>query len=620
MPLRRRLVIYLLALAIVPVLLVTLTAYGITNNNLVEIERANLAENAEGALRLLAEIESNLATTITDNANWSELHAQAAADVPDPAWISIYLDPASEFSISGIFGFEIVGIYNANNRLSYAVGNVQAIVEQLGNLLPDLRNTTQPITRLMSLDDTIYLVALSAIRTGDGKDPNGVLIFGRQLRLADAEKLRTLLSAEVAFYNGEKLIAATEGFTPNLNAADLRAAAQGNVVVNQDQEAAAFIYKPVALEQSAKHLVIVLQRSRQALIAARQSALQSLLIWLAIVGVAAVLTATALGRPIVRTLTEMVAGADQIAAGDYSRRVPMPKRRDELYHMADAFNQMTDRLVRTIEVLHAQARELDAKNAALMRANAAANEAVRTERDFIASMSHELRTPLTAIIGYGDMLLMGMFGALNERQQQRVQIIRDNGARLLSLINDLLDLSRIQAGKLTLNIAPFSPAAMLERTALELGVLAHKNGLRFTQEIDPSLPTQLLGDEKRLQQIVTNLLSNAFKFTQQGEVRLRAHANPAAQMWTFSVSDSGEGIPPEALDTVFEKYQQIQSDMQRGVTGSGLGLPITRDLVELMGGMITVKSAVGEGSTFTITLPMIIPQTVDPSLSATKVQ
>ncbi|MFN7210700.1 MAG: HAMP domain-containing protein, partial [Aggregatilineales bacterium] len=420
MPLRRRLVIYLLVLTIAPVLLVTLTAYSITNNNLAQIERANLADIAEGALRLLAEIEGNLAITITDNANWSELHAQAAADVPDPDWISIYLDPASEFSISGIFGFEIVGIYNANNRLSYAVGNVQAIVEQLGDLFPDLRSTPQPITRLMSLDDTIYLVALSAIRTGDGKDPNGVLIFGRQLRPTDAEKLRALLGAEVAFYNGEKLIAATEGFTLNLNAADLRAAAQGDVVINQDQDAAAFIYKPVALEQSASPLVIVLQRSRQALIAARQSALQSLLIWLAIVGVAAVLTATALGRPIVRALTEMVASADQIAAGDYSRRVPLPKRRDELYHMADAFNQMTDRLVRNIEVLHAQARELDAKNAALMRANAAANEAVRTERDFIASMSHELRTPLTAIIGYGDMLLMGMFGALNERQQQRV--------------------------------------------------------------------------------------------------------------------------------------------------------------------------------------------------------
>ncbi|MFN7211179.1 MAG: ATP-binding protein, partial [Aggregatilineales bacterium] len=140
------------------------------------------------------------------------------------------------------------------------------------------------------------------------------------------------------------------------------------------------------------------------------------------------------------------------------------------------------------------------------------------------------------------------------------------------------------------------------------------------QEIDPNLPPQLLGDEKRLQQIVTNLLGNAFKFTQQGEVRLRAHANLAAQMWTFSVSDTGEGIPPEALDTIFEKYQQIQSDMQRGVTGTGLGLPITRDLVELMGGMITVKSAVGEGSTFTVTLPMIVPQALDTSLSATKVQ
>jgi signal transduction histidine kinase len=280
---------------------------------------------------------------------------------------------------------------------------------------------------------------------------------------------------------------------------------------------------------------------------------------------------------------------------------------------------MTDRLVRNIELLHAQARELDTKNAELMKANAAANEAVRTERDFIVSMSHELRTPLTAIIGYSDMLLMGMFGRLDERQQQRMQIIRDNGTRLLSLINDLLDLSRIQAGKLSLNVAPFSPTAMLERTANELHILAQKNGLEFIREIDPNLPPQLLGDEKRLQQIVTNLLSNAFKFTRQGEVRLRAHANFSAQMWTISVSDTGEGIPPEAIDTIFEKYQQIKSDMQRGVTGTGLGLPITRDLVELMGGMITVRSTVGAGSIFTISLPIVVPQTLDPSLSTTKV-
>jgi signal transduction histidine kinase len=619
MPLRRRLLIYLLVLAIVPVLLVTLTAYGITNRNLLEIERASLEESAAAAVRLLEEIENSVANTTVDYANWDELHAQAATDTPDPAWIRTYLDPASEFSLTSTFGFEIVGIYNVNNRLSYAVGNAQAVVDQLDAQLIALRQSRRPLTRLLSIESNLYVVALNAIRRGDGSDPNGVLIVGRQLRLEDAEKLRALLGAEVALYNGDRLIAATEGFAPELITDNLRAAAQGRLILDQSNDAAALIYKPIVVENNPEHLVIVLQRSRQAVIAARQSALQSLLIWLVIVSAAAILTATAFSRPIVQTLTEMVASADKIAGGDYSRRMPLPKRRDELYQMADAFNQMTDRLVRNIELLHAQARELDTKNAELMKANAAANEAVRTERDFIVSMSHELRTPLTAIIGYSDMLLMGMFGRLDERQQQRMQIIRDNGTRLLSLINDLLDLSRIQAGKLSLNVAPFSPTAMLERTANELHILAQKNGLEFIREIDPNLPPQLLGDEKRLQQIVTNLLSNAFKFTRQGEVRLRAHANFSAQMWTISVSDTGEGIPPEAIDTIFEKYQQIKSDMQRGVTGTGLGLPITRDLVELMGGMITVRSTVGAGSIFTISLPIVVPQTLDPSLSTTKV-
>ncbi|MFQ3535403.1 MAG: ATP-binding protein [Aggregatilineales bacterium] len=620
MPLRRRLLVYLLALAVVPTFLVTLTAYGITNNNLVEIERANLAESAASAVRLLEDIETNLANTTLDYANWDDLHAQAATDTPDPDWIGTYLDPASTLSLATTFSLEIIGIYNVNGRLNYAVGNAQAVVAQLGERLPSLRQSEQPLTELLSIDGDIYLVALNAIRKGDGSDPNGVLIAGRQLRPQDAEKFRALLGAEVAFYNGTKLIAATEGFTPSSDPQHLRAAAHGDVVLDQSHSAAAFIYKPIPLEYSAEYLVIALQRSRQAVLAAQQSALQSLLIWLSIVSVAAVLTATALGRPIVGTLAQMVASADQIAAGDYTRRMPLPKRYDELYQMANAFNQMTERLVRNIELLHSQARELNAKNAELMQANAAANQAVRTERDFIASMSHELRTPLTAIIGYSDMLLMGMFGTLSEHQLQRLQIIRDNGTRLLSLINDLLDLSRIQAGKLSLNIAPFAPAALLERTALELSVLAQKKGLRFVREIDPNLPPQLLGDEKRLQQIITNLLGNAFKFTREGEVRLRAHANFSVQMWTLSVSDTGEGIPPEALDTIFEKYQQIQSDMQRGVTGTGLGLPITRDLVELMDGVITVKSTVGKGSTFTISLPMIIPQTLDAMLSATKVQ
>ncbi|MDW8298743.1 MAG: ATP-binding protein [Anaerolineae bacterium] len=619
MPLRRRLLIYLLSLAIMPMLLVTLTAYSIANHNLLEIERANLQESAQGVVRLLKDIKADLAYIANDYAVWDELHAQAFADSIEPAWISNHINPDSAISLINTFPLHIFGIYNVNNRLTYNLGKADRVVAQLGDSLPAVRTSSEPSMLLLNIDGEIFLVVLTAIRTSEGKNPNGVLIVGRRLSLADAEKFRTFLGAEIAFYNGEQLIAATDGFTHSLNSADLRAAAQGNLRLDQSRQTVALVYEPIPVEKSADHLVIVLQRPRQALIAAQQSALQSLLIWLTFVSLAALLAATVISRPIVRTLEQMVASADKIAAGDYSRRIPLPERRDELYQVADAFNQMTDRLVRNIELLDLKARELDAKNAELMQANAVANEAVRMERDFIATMSHELRTPLTAIIGYTDMLLMSMFGRLDETVMQRIQIIRDNGSRLLALINDLLDLSRIQAGKMTLNIAPFSPAAMLERVATELDVLAHKNGLRFVKEIDPNLPRRLLGDEKRLQQIVTNLLSNAFKFTQQGEVRLRAYVNSDVSTWTISVSDTGTGIPPEALVNIFEKYRQVQSEAQRNVTGTGLGLSITHDLVRLMGGTITVESALNVGSTFTVILPMVVPQAQDKLASATQV-
>ncbi len=619
MSLRRRLLIYLLLLAIVPMLLVSLTAYLITSRNLTQIERTNLEESAKSVVRLFEDIEANLANITVDYANWDELHAQSAVDEPDAEWISVNLSPEAEVSITTTHRLEVVGIYNVNNRLNYAHGAADQVVQQLGDLLGQVRMGSTSVTRLLLLNEDVYLVALNAIRTSSSEDPNGVFIAGRRVRLEDAERIRTLTASEVAFYSGEKRLAATADHRARLDPAALRAAANGSLIIDQTQSESALIYQPIMSEAGDGVLTIVLQRSRSPLTAARQSALQSLVVWVVLVSLSAASVATLLGRPIVRTLSQMVASANQIAAGDYSRRMPLPTHQDELHQVASAFNQMTERLVRNIEMLHAKTRELDEKNGELMLANAAAHEAVRTERDFIVSMSHELRTPLTAIIGYSDMLLLNMSGDLSDVQHRRIQIIRDSGNRLLSLINDLLDLSRIQAGRLELNIAPYAPAAMLERTASELNVLAQQNQLKFVQEIDPSLPPLLLGDEKRLQQIVTNLLGNAFKFTREGEVRLRAHANPAAKMWVISVTDTGEGIPTEALDTIFEKYQQIKTDMQRGVTGTGLGLPITRDLVELMGGLITVKSTLGVGSTFTISLPMVVPQTLDSPVQATKV-
>jgi PAS domain S-box-containing protein len=236
----------------------------------------------------------------------------------------------------------------------------------------------------------------------------------------------------------------------------------------------------------------------------------------------------------------------------------------------------------------------------LNRALEAAKAADQIKSAFLATMSHELRTPLNSIIGFTGILLQGLVGELNPEQKKQLGMVRDSSTHLLELINDVLDLSKIEAGQLKLSREDFDLRASIERTVQITRPLAEKKGLELIFEEPGEIP-HLESDRRRVEQILLNLLSNAIKFTERGSVSVECH--PEADRVSLRVRDTGIGLGPEEMERLFKPFSQIDSSLTRKYEGTGLGLSICKRLVELMGGEIWVESHPGEGSTFAFTLP-----------------
>jgi len=222
--------------------------------------------------------------------------------------------------------------------------------------------------------------------------------------------------------------------------------------------------------------------------------------------------------------------------------------------------------------------------------------------EFLANMSHELRTPLNAIIGFSEVLTDRMFGDLNEKQEEYLKDIHASGTHLLSLINDILDLSKIEAGRMELELSDFHLPTALDSALTLVRERAGRRGIALQTSVDERLG-EVRADERKIRQVVLNLLSNAIKFTPEGG-RIEVGAVPKDGLVEVSVSDTGVGIAPEDQDAVFEEFRQVGA-AEKKVEGTGLGLTLCRKFVELHGGRIWVKSQEGVGSTFTFTIPVL---------------
>jgi signal transduction histidine kinase len=301
-----------------------------------------------------------------------------------------------------------------------------------------------------------------------------------------------------------------------------------------------------------------------------------------------------LARKLAQPILELRRGATKIAGGDLGARIDV-KTGDEIEALATEFNHMADQLEDYTLGLE---RKVAEKTAQLEEAN-------RHKSEFLANMSHELRTPLNAVIGFSNALEEQMFGDLNPKQMEYVRDIHASGQHLLTLINDILDLAKIEAGRMELDVQAFDVRAALENCRTLIRERAQRHGLKLVFDVPPGLGTWL-GDERKLKQIVINLLSNAVKFTpMHGEVRLTARRGEEAL--EITVADTGPGIAPQDQQLVFEEFRQLPHGEGKH-EGTGLGLALARRFAELHGGTISLASEKGRGAAFTVRLPRRIPE------------
>jgi signal transduction histidine kinase len=311
-------------------------------------------------------------------------------------------------------------------------------------------------------------------------------------------------------------------------------------------------------------------------------------------------------RVILEPLEELTKAMRRVSSEkDYAIRLTRSSN-DELGVLIDGFNDMLAQIdARSQELQQHRAdleRRVESRTAELATTNEQLLDASRHKSEFLANMSHELRTPLNAVIGFSEVLSERLFGDLNAKQAQYVEIILRQGQHLLSLINDILDLSKVEAGRMELELSTFDLNAMLESALLLFQERANRQGITLKLDTCSGL-NEFVADERKIKQVLLNLLSNAVKFTGKGG-RVELSARLTGHCALIAVADTGIGIAPENQQAIFEAFHQVGGGAGSRREGTGLGLALARRFVQLHGGDIAITSRISEGSTFTFTLPI----------------
>jgi signal transduction histidine kinase len=361
---------------------------------------------------------------------------------------------------------------------------------------------------------------------------------------------------------------------------------------------------------------LVLEVDRSAVLAGARSLLIKFTLFSLLLLLVAATASWLLIRRVVRPLVDLTEAATSMARGDYSARVAV-QHQDEVGRLGNSFNEMAGEVAASHEKLAGQVREARRLADELDQAREVAVSASKAKSNFLATMSHEIRTPINAIMGYADILDLGISGPLNPDQHENLRRIRNSSSHLLALINDVLDLSKIESGSMRLGASHIQTRPSIDAAVALVAPVAAEKHIQLVIDTSDSRAATYLGDERGVQQALANLLSNAVKFTNNGgEVRVTCTmARPVAgsrltstSMYVaIQVSDTGIGIAEQKIGQLFQPFTQLEAEdgnpYTRQRSGAGLGLSISRHLAHMMGGDITVQSRPQQGSTFTLWLP-----------------
>ncbi len=521
----------------------------------------------------------------------------AAMEPPEPrlprftGWLRPVVDAVartkSSVHMKLLFGF-LVGAL-----LLVAMGVLSLVV--IGRMNARMTDLNELDVKSSRAQDMLYQVTAQshyramALLTGDDSF-NIKIIDAKKTFVDDLDAMERADPAESAFF--DQLRADNDSYAQS-SARVLELYSAGDFNAARDLHLAEEHPKSHVLEDSLHTLIAEAERqktdARAAFVSSRRLLTTTVIAFSATSVVVALLLGFLLSWAFILPVRKMEQALAAITAGRLQQRVQVPNR-DELGKLARDLNETSDRLAASFEEQQTLATRLSETNASLARASEAKSH-------FLASVSHELRTPMNAILGFTDAILAGVDGPLNAEQRTSLEWVQRGGRDLLGLINEILDLSKIEAGKLTLSIEPFEPRELVEAVLAQHRSLAAQKGIRLDWR-DAGTLDEVRLDRQRVRQVLVNLLGNALKFTAEGAVTVET-SGVGEGVFQVSVHDTGLGIAADQQEAIFEEFHQAAGSGG----GTGLGLAISRRLARAMGGDVTLESVLGRGSTFHLRLP-----------------
>lgn len=620
----------LLPFLLIGVLVVTvlLPSTNLLVQSRIEEEADNrLAKTTEAVVALLERSEEQALLSATFIANLPQIRA---ADGMSNTFGELLLRQREELGLQEVSFYSVD--FTPGDRPEFYGGPIttqrfqasQTIAEIEGELIAEALSGDVPVSGVALAAQGGRIIGIAPV-TGIADDLEGVILTSLFIDDAYIADVSDILGVDIALIAENAIVASTiqaetgyeqliqSGFidpSGAISTTNINFQADNGELVRQRLLAGS-----VEIDDRVQGSILVAQRAGA--IEQLQNDIQLALgVFATVVVVASLIFGVIVVWSLARPLRDLATAADRVSRGKLDERVePQYFMHDEVSDLSTSFNFMTERLEELYHNLEDQVEERTSELVAernklqqtmgeLAIARDQALESSRTKSAFLATMSHELRTPLNSVIGYSQMLHHGLTGDMTEKQLDYIERVLRNGRHLLLLINDLLDLAKIEAGRVEIVHGPMQVREWTNEIVLQTRGLADDKGVEFQLDYDANMPEIVIGDPDRIKQIVINLLSNAIKFTHEGHVKLGVRVANAAH-WEITVEDTGIGIPPHALEYIFDEFRQVDDSSSREFSGTGLGLAIVRNLSLLMDGNIRVTSKVGQGTTFIVTLPLV---------------